>query len=436
MARITRPALAPVWALNAPETIGGGNGGIYDPDLDDTHPTGTGGAGKYAKGWEYQDQLSTNNPEKFPEQWYNFWRNQIDTAWKHFGVHSIALWVNDITYQQNALSKQSGVLYLALSANTNVEPSNNANTWEVVAEETAAGLLTRIADYVDPNRTHRSATNPHSLQPSQLYSGAGYTTSEIGNIYDSITNTLNVHAADDVNPHSVSALQAGLLVAANGGTFTGRVDIDEFYLGANAASGIGLHVYPNTTGVYFTGAGGHAANKGLAIRDSGPYYTTDNSTIMHALIHENNLIAVRNQVETLVSVPTADWKIPLSSSLDSFTSSDVQYNYTRSGTLSYTDKVGASQTAATDQPAFEAYGLKRGSGDYLSVEAGLIPVNSLEVTIAWEGDNGLPYCSLVTWGSNDNILSYITNASNHVRNVRIWVGSLTTNQMSALGVIV
>ena len=69
-------------------------GDVTDPDLDAGHPSGTGGAGKYDKGWVV---------EKEPHQWANFIYNAQTTAQVNFAEHGVQE-RSSITYSIGALS--------------------------------------------------------------------------------------------------------------------------------------------------------------------------------------------------------------------------------------------------------------------------------------------------------------------------------------------
>lgn len=105
------PALLPIWAAT---------GTIVAPD-----------ASKISVGWLLG--------EKPPHEHMNWWQNLATQRINHVLLRGTAEWDFSITYGIGALIKTTaGLLYRALSANTNRAPATNPNIWLQVTENASA----------------------------------------------------------------------------------------------------------------------------------------------------------------------------------------------------------------------------------------------------------------------------------------------------------
>jgi hypothetical protein len=72
-------------------------------------------------------------PEIPPRQWFNWLDNRQDQALAHFAQHGVAVWSPTIEYQagKSYVQGSDGVIYKAITTNTNINPVGGApGNWE------------------------------------------------------------------------------------------------------------------------------------------------------------------------------------------------------------------------------------------------------------------------------------------------------------------
>ena len=165
-------------------------GTAVDPDLDELHPSGNGGAGKYELGWVV---------EKEPHQWANFIYQTQTGAQYDFARYGVSP-RESLDYKLGALSWSAG------------------------------GIIVKMA-----SAWHRSFGT--------------YTKTEAEYYKTLWTNNLATHAPKTDHPHQETAEQIGT-IPSTGGTFTGEV----FYRGGFQVGGAQWKYYTPTADVWFLSA--------------------------------------------------------------------------------------------------------------------------------------------------------------------------------------
>jgi hypothetical protein len=67
-----------------------------------------------------------------PRQWFNWLDNRQDQAIAHIAQHGIAVWSDSLEYQagKSYVQGSDGLVYKALTTNTNTDPVGNVGDWE------------------------------------------------------------------------------------------------------------------------------------------------------------------------------------------------------------------------------------------------------------------------------------------------------------------
>jgi len=374
----------------------GATAATIDPDLDASHPSGHGGPGKYALGWV---------PEKEPHQWINFLYGAQEEAIGKGLSSGIFPRESSVSYKLGALthSPTTRVMQVAL-----VNAPTLASHWGDCAAGNSKSVMDAWVSYnTTTMNTHIGKKGPTQNAHNTTVGQAGGYTKEEANTKNNV-NLLNInnHKANNSNPHQVSYVHLGALSATLGGTFTGTVNMSDIKLTA-------------TTGVRSTEL--YTANEGFGIT-SVPWLSVTGQEVLT----ENSYPRLRNALEPSFALPPEDIFIPLEGSLSSLSSGNFILNFTRPSTLSYTDRSGASLVAPIDEPAFGVLGMKL-STDYVLQFIGNM---SGAATVSFELDGQTKVYSMTM--SNDNLRTYLGTVGN-VKNLRIWLTPLTTNQKTMLG---
>ena len=125
MADITLPDMSLIW---------GSSGDVLKPS-----------DSKIQQGWA---------PEIPARQWFNWLDNRQDQAIAHFAQHGIPVWSSSLEYQagKSYVQGSDGIIYKALTTNTNVDPVGNVGDWES-AFLTPAGLASALSAKQDADAT-------------------------------------------------------------------------------------------------------------------------------------------------------------------------------------------------------------------------------------------------------------------------------------------
>lgn len=397
---VARPHLGNVWATTADITD------IIDPDLDVAHPSGRGGAGRYALGWEA-------TPIKQPHEWANFLGNKLDETFKQQAERGFLLWEDDIAYVEGSIVYHGSSTYIAKQASTNQLPTNTTywleRTDDIAAINAAVASLHETLDDHVVNYSNEHATHVHDLVVS------GYTTTEIDALIASGLQDVLDHIALTNNPHQVTPTQLGVL-PVTGGIFTGQVDyrymaFETFTLDASANVGGGA-------------VGFHDNTNGLALNyDEEPVEVIGND--LSLLLHEGNYYEMRNRAEPSFVLPVPQIEINFLDGINTKAVGAYTLTYTRAGTLSYVDKEGNAQTAIADEPAIEKGGLKLDATYSLQTDVD-IQGASVAVTYA-DGSKTLGYTGI----SNPELRVHL-GTTGVVTSLRIFSPRLTTEQEAML----
>lgn len=197
------------------------SGEVTDPDLDPTHPSGNGGAGKYEHGWIV---------EKEPHQWANFlYQSQADFQMEsgQQGTPSTSFTVN----------KPKAIAWLNEKQVVLV-----GSVWQESLSNVDANSFTSTVSIWTNNLTqHKAITWAHGLTAAQV---GTYTKTEVNAF--SINTAVPNHIAARGNVHNLTATQVGS-VSALGGIFTGEVKFPSIklpqgvYIGENNFGTVGKY---------------------------------------------------------------------------------------------------------------------------------------------------------------------------------------------------
>lgn len=373
----------------------GGTAATIDPDLDAAHPSGNGGPGKYALGWI---------PEKEPHQWINFLYGSQDEAMGKGMASGRMPRESSVSYKLGALTHSATrVLQVALVDN----PATTEHWDDCAAGDSKPVLTTWLTYNTNTMNAHIDKKGPtQNAHNTTVGQAGGYTKEEANAANNANLSSINNHKARKDNPHNVTYTQLNALSATLGGTFSGTVNFSLIKLTA-------------TTGIRQTEI--FTAAEGLGITEV-PWL----STTQQEILTENSYMRIRTKHEPSFALPPEDIFIPLSDSLSSPTSGNYVLNFTRPTALAYTDRSGASVTAAVDTPAFELRGMKLTSNYVLQFVGAMVG----DATVCFELDGQMKVYSMNM--AEDDLKAYIGTAGN-VKNLRIWLTPLTENQKTMLG---
>lgn len=112
-----------------------------------------------------------------PRQWFNWLDNRQDQAIAHIAQHGIAVWSDALEYQagKSYVQGSDGIVYKALTTNTNTDPVGNIGDWE------SAFLTAAQATQVATAAQSRAMTaNNVYLSPLQLANAFTGTNQSLG----------------------------------------------------------------------------------------------------------------------------------------------------------------------------------------------------------------------------------------------------------------
>jgi hypothetical protein len=371
---------------------------VVDAEVDTDHPSGQGGAGKTAKGWISETE---------PQQWENFnIKLREDRQWAILKNGRIP-WDEEVKYKINAITYLSGVLYVAIQAGLNKNPTTQTTYWSPIKFTTASLYTSTVTTMQNQLSTHTTpGQNSHN---DDIVAIGGSYKSTIDAQVKLVADATALHVANVSNPHTDTATNIGTL-PTTGGSFTGRVNyLDNLSVGTNSEL-----MTNNSTFVQFKSLGG-AFGLGLADYHIGgrwqQIFTVDNFPVVNGYFHPTFVM------------PTPDLHIPMMSSLDA-TVGVGSVVLTRPSTLTYTDRGNVSQTAIVDAPAFEVAGLKLSAGTVLTVSAPNL-FGARDGCISYTLDN-VVYVKDLQFTSED--LTTYFGATGNVKNFRVWSQRLTPRQ--------
>ena len=317
-----RTTLGRVWA----ET-----GARVDPDAD--------GSQKYSLGWlaEIPSYEVLN---------YLQWR--IDIAINALAERGIPEWGTDIGYSLGSMAwdNSTGLIYRAKvnSPSRGLAPSANTAQWEPSAIQISSKAFT---DADGRANTHIARVdNPHAVTAEQVNT---YIKSVIDNKVAAVNTTITNHINNTNDPHNVTAAQAGA-VPITGGTYTGEVTFSSEETVINPSAG-DQAVFGNATM-----AGMRVGAVRFGIRKSDGRLIRTQGAVTDLMMNEDEYVAKRRTIEKNYTPPVEDL------SMDLLTDINLRAGYgfstlTRPATATYTNKAGASVTAAVDEPRFTINGM-------------------------------------------------------------------------------
>lgn len=259
---MSRRTSLPVWARS---------GAVKDPDLDPTHPGGTGGPGKYEKGWIV---------EKEPHQWSNFiYQEQTQ-------------FLADIARQGTYAAGYIRAKPWAVGWLNGKQMVFRGGVWEESFGNLSPTELTDLINSESSKLTsHAAITMAHSLTAAQV---GTYTKTEVNNSAPVLGVPAHIARVD--NPHVETAAQIGTL-PTSGGAFTGEVTIPSIKLPNNAKV---------TQATLTYGTGEFKLDETIyPVKFKSPY----NGNIYEAVISEETfpLIKTKYNPEYTVPEPSAVW---------------------------------------------------------------------------------------------------------------------------------
>lgn len=373
---------------------------VVDPEVDVDHPSGEGGPGRTARGWEGGTE---------PEEWENYIINLRESRVSAVAQYGKIPWDSDVYYKIGALTTYGGINYVSIStSNHNKLPTTQTLNWSPVKFNTAAGYLATIADMQSKLSTH---TTPGQIAHGEdiVNIGGSYKTT-IDNQVKFVSDAIATHAARLNNPHADTASGVGT-VPITGGDFTGPVNYLE-----NLSIGTDCELMANiSTFVSFRSKAG-GIGLGIANYSKGGRW--------QGIITATNYPTVNQMYNPTFVLPSPDVHFPMMTNLNATNSSTDLLTLSRSTTLTYTDRNLVSQTAAINAPAFEVLGLKLAVGTALLVTATGV-FGGRDGCISYTLNN-VVVVKDVQFTSSD--LSYYFGNSGNVKNFRVWSQRLTPRQ--------
>ena len=385
---------------------------IQDPDIyrprDPDYPNPA--SPQFPVGWV----VNPRQRVKQPHEWINFWYNGVDRGLTaHY--ESTNLWDATIEYPAGALVRFGDLIYIAVVPTTGTSPAIGMTTpWNATkfgssnTTDASAALATFAAKI---NNHEVAVNNPHSTTYTHV---DGYSKAQIDSGVLAISNAAQAHIARQDNPHAVDYADINALGATPGGTFTGAVSLLRMIVPGMSVEYTAMQMKlvsnGNSTGL----------QDGVALKDDV------------ALVHDNNFAAINLKTNPRFVVPTPEIQLPLAIDINLMGTDVVTTTeYTSVASVSYTDKAGAAATAPANTPAFSRAGLviQAAVGPQLILSGPNIGMPMTAVATV----DGVRTKSAATVFNNQNVLSYF-NATATIKDICIWHGTLTPEQLATLGV--
>ena len=385
---------------------------IQDPDIyqptDPDYPNPE--SPQFPVGWF----VNPRQRVKQPHEWINFWYNGVDRGLTaHY--ESTNLWDAKIKYPAGALVRFGDLIYVAVVPTTGTSPAVGMTTpWNATqfGSSNTTNTTSALAAFAAKINNHEAATNnPHSTTYTHV---GGDSKAQIDSKVLTISNAAQAHIARQDNPHAVDYADINALGAAPGGTFTGAVSLLRMIVPDMSVEYTAMQMKLVSNG-NSTGLQG-----GVALKDDV------------ALVHDNNFPAINIKTNPRFVVPTPEIQLPLAIDINLMGTSVVTTTeYTSVASVSYTNKAGAAATAPANTPAFSRAGLviQAAVGPQLILSGPNIGMPMTTVATV----DGIRTKSAATVFNNQNVLSYF-NATATIKDICIWYGTLTPEQLATLGV--
>lgn len=378
---------------------------VKDPDLDDAHPSGEGGPGKYAKGWVVETE---------PHEWANFVVQQADINFGQLLTQGNLTWDATVDYLVGSLVYYGDRTWSCLVANKNQAPADGSAYWEsYFANLSLATWTTMVAQFTSSLNDHIAQKGPTAnVHNTTVTQAGGYTKQEINDKFGVPSTGISNHLNDFNNPHGLTLAQVNCLPAATGGTFGGLVTV--YKMGLSSLT-------------YSISAVGGIISIGNNLGRIGIKGTLPINTITgEELVTEASYVRIRAKHEIKFSTREPEFEIPLQGSLNAPAQGSYTLEFSRPSTLNYTDRAGVSRTAAVDEPAFTTRGLLLTADTVLGIRtlwsgAATAQVYRDDVPELW--DITLTDGNLIT----------IVGTTGSISNLRIWQGPLTIYEKSTRG---
>lgn len=385
---------------------------IQDPDTyqptDPVYPNPE--TPQFPTGW----LVNPRQKVKQPHEWINYWYNGVDRGLTaHYEVTN--LWDAGISYPIGAVARSDSVTYIASAISTNTPPTVGMTTpWVPTqfGDGSAANAVAGLAAFSAKIDNHAAAkNNPHM----ETYESVdGYSKTQIDDAVAAVNNAAQAHIGRVDNPHAVDYTDLGTLGAVPGGTFTGQVSMLRMKV---------LEMSIEYTAMQLklvVGANSAGLQNGSALKDD------------KVLVHDNNFLPINLKTNPRFVVPTPEIQLPLAIDINLMGTDVVTTTeYTSVAPVSYTDKAGVATTAPVNTPAFSREGLviQAAAGPQLVLSGPNIGMPMTAVATV----DGVRVKSAASVFNSRNVLTYF-NATSTIKDICIWYGELTPEQLATLGV--
>lgn len=385
---------------------------IQDPDIyqptDPNYPNPA--RPQFPVGWF----VNPRQRVKQPHEWINFWYNGVDRGLTaHY--ESTNLWDATIKYPAGALVRFGDLIYVAVVPTIGTSPAVGMTTpWNATkfGSSNTTDAPAALATFAAKINNHEVATNnPHSTTYTHV---GGYSKAQIDDKVLTISNAAQAHIPRQDNPHAVSYTGINALGATPGGAFTGAVSLLRMIVPSMSVEYTAMQMKlvsnGNSTGL----------KDGVALKDD------------IVLVHDNNFPAINIKTNPRFVVPTPEIRLPLAIDINLMGTDVVTTTeYTSVASVSYINKAGAAATAPANTPAFSRAGLviQAAVGPQLILSGPNIGMPMTAVATV----DGIRVKSAATVFNNQNVLSYF-NATATIKDICIWYGTLTPEQLATLGV--
>ena len=126
---------------------------------------------KIQQGWQ---------PEVPARQWFNWLDNRQDQAIAHIAQHGIAVWSDTLEYQagKSYVQGSDGIVYKAITTNTNTDPVGNVGDWE--SAFLTAAQATQVATAAQSRAMTANNVYLSPLQLANAFTGSNQNTAVTG----------------------------------------------------------------------------------------------------------------------------------------------------------------------------------------------------------------------------------------------------------------
>lgn len=340
------------------------------------------GDAKYSLGWVAEIPVF---------QTLNYINNRYDTNIVSLAERGVFEWGGDVTYKNAAITwdEVDGFVYFSKTANpsTTIRPGLNTPQWE----KSAVQISRAQYDLAVANWSNHIAntSNPHNLTTEILVT---YSKSVIDSKVAVIQADINAHESNYLNPHEVTATQAGAVPVA-GGSYTGLVKHLFASIGIGPTS-YAASLLTDATGTFLA----LGANAKLGLDSSKKAVFIDDTAVKSNLLIASEYITAREAVEASYVPPTPDCMIQFRNSLALKYGSGLVSFTGPAGSRGYVDKSGTTSTAALDTPRYTKDGLLIDTTESMLAPLSLNGLNADNFTLALEFKSILTgACIFCTW---------------------------------------